>query len=327
MTIELGFTLSSEEHPAGDLVEIARLAEEAGFAFLSISDHFHPWTDRQGESPFVWSVVGAVANATERIPLQTGVTCPTIRIHPAIVAQAAATCAQLMPGRFSLGLGSGENLNEHIAGGRWPAAAERLEMLEEAIDVIHELWSGEETNHRGRHYVVENARIYSMPDEPPRILVAGTGPKSASLAAEKGDGVIGVSPDEEFLSAYRDAGGSGPRYGQVNVCHAASEDEGRRLAHEIWPNVGIPGELSQELPLPRHFEQAAETVTEEMVDETVACGPDPEQHLEQISRFASAGFSHVFVHQIGTDLEGQRAAIEFYAREILPNLERLESAA
>ena len=327
MAIELGYTLSSEEHPADRLVEIARLAEEAGFGFVSISDHFHPWTDRQGQSPFVWSVIGAVASATKRIRIGTGVTCPTIRVHPAIVAQAAATCAQLLPGRFYLGLGTGENLNEHVVGARWPAAEIRLEMLDEAIHVIRDLWSGENTTHRGTHYEVENARIYSMPDSPPPIYVAGSGPKSASLAANRGDGLIGVSPDAEFVRSYRDAGGRGPAYGQMHVSYASSPEEGRRAAKEIWPNSAIPGELGQELPLPRHFEQAAGTVTEDMLAETVPCGPDPDLHLEHLQRFVGAGYTHVYVHQTGTDLESQRAAIGFYRREIMPKLDGLRPAA
>jgi G6PDH family F420-dependent oxidoreductase len=200
-------------------------------------------------------------------------------------------------------------------------------MLAEAIEVIRELWAGGDTTHRGKHYTVENARVYSLPEEPPPILVAGSGPKSASLAADAGDGLVGVAPDEEFVGAYRKAGGTGPAYGQVNVCHAASFEEGRALAREVWPIVGIPGELSQELPLPRHFEQAAENVTEDQIGETVACGNDPEKHLEQIQKFVSAGFTHVFVHQIGPGVDGQRAAIGFYRDEIMPKLDQLNQAA
>src|SRR5437763_8806384 len=213
--MELGYAFSSEEHPPRDLVAHARAAEEAGFGFGLISDHFHPWTPRQGRSPFVWSVVGGIAGATERFRLGTGVTCPLIRIHPAIVAQAAATSEAMMPGRFFLGVGTGENLNEHVLGDRWPAPDERLRMLEEAIAVIRELWSGEEVTFRGDFYAVENARIYSLPDELPPIAVAAGKKNAARLAATAGDALISVAPDEEVVSTFREAGGAGkPCYAQ-----------------------------------------------------------------------------------------------------------------
>jgi coenzyme F420-dependent glucose-6-phosphate dehydrogenase len=322
--VELGYTLSSEEHPPNRLVELARLAEDAGFGFAVVSDHYHPWIDRQGQSPFVWSVIGGVAHATERIRLGTGVTCPTIRIHPAIVAQAAATSAAVLPGRFFLGVGSGENLNEHVVAPRWPSAAVRLDMLEEAIEIIRELWEGKLVSHRGTHFEVENARLYTLPDQPPPIYVAGSGDTSASLAASRGDGLIGTAPTKEFVQSYHDAGGDGPRYGQLHVCWAEREDQARKTALEVWPNVAIPGELSQELPQPQHFEEAAQTITEEMVAELVPCGPDPETHLAQLRKFVDAGYDHVFVHQIGDD---QEQAIDFYRREIMPRLDQLGGGA
>ncbi len=320
--VELGYTLSSEEHPPNRLVEIARLAEDAGFGYALVSDHFHPWIDRQGQSPFVWPVIGGVAHATRRIRLGTGVTCPTMRIHPAIVAQAAATSAAMLPGRFFLGVGSGENLNEHVVAPRWPEAAIRLEMLEEAVELIRSLWQGELVSHHGTHFEVANARLYTLPDEPPPLYVAGSGERAASLAARAGDGLIGVAPSSEIVGAYRDAGGTGPRYGQLHVCWAETEEQARKTTREVWPNVAIPGELSQELPLPRHFEQAALTITEDMVAELVPCGPDPEVHLAQLQRFVDAGYDHVFVHQIGDD---QEQAVEFYRREIMPRLDQLSS--
>ena len=212
-----GYWLSSEEHPPLDLVRNARRAEEAGFEFAMISDHYHPWIDAQGHSPFVWSVIGGIAAATERLRVGTGVTCPLIRIHPAIVAQAAATCAALLPGRFFLGVGTGENLNEHVTGARWPAPDERIEMLEEAIDVIRLLWDGDEETHRGEHYTVDHARLYTLPEEPIPIVVAAGQPNAAELAGSRGDGLITTSPDEEIVSAYREGGGDGPRYGQVRL--------------------------------------------------------------------------------------------------------------
>jgi coenzyme F420-dependent glucose-6-phosphate dehydrogenase len=313
--VELGYSLSSEEHGPRDLVRYARLAEEAGFSYALISDHFHPWTDRQGQSPFVWAVIGGIAEATDELRLGTGVTCPMIRTHPAIIAQAAATAAAMMPGRFFLGLGTGENLNEHVLGDRWPSGEVRLEMLEEAIEVIRLLWQGGSQSHRGRHYTVEDARIYTLPDELPPIVVAAGKPKAAQLAG-RCDGLISTAPDRELIDAFESAGGTGkPRYGQLTVCWAESEDEAKRIAHEWWPNAAITGDLGQELPLPLHFEQATKMVTPDDVAETVVCGPDPDANLEKIAEFVEAGFDHVYVHQVGPDQEG---FLEFYAREIMP---------
>ena len=310
----LGYALSSEEHRPNDLVRYARQAEQSGFEFALVSDHFHPWTDRQGQSPFVWSVIGGIAQATERLVLGTGVTCPTIRTHPAVIAQAAATAAAMMPGRFFLGVGSGENLNEHIFGDYWPAADERQEMLEEAIEVIRLLWQGGNQTHRGEHYRVENARVYTLPDELPAIAVAASGPNAAELAARAGDALISTAPDEELVESYRSAGGTGPRYGQLTVCWARDEGEAVRTALEWWPNAALKGELSQELPLPRHFEQAAENVDEEAIAEAIVCGPDVDRWLEQIAAFDAAGFDHVYLHQVGPDQEG---FFQFAQRELL----------
>jgi coenzyme F420-dependent glucose-6-phosphate dehydrogenase len=319
--VEIGYTLACEEHGPRELVGYAQRAEEAGFGFAMISDHFHPWTDVQGNSPFVWSVIGAIAQVTERMRIGTGVTCPTVRVHPAIVAHAAATCAAMLPGRFMLGVGTGEALNEHILGDAWPSAAVRRDMLEEAVEVIRELWGGGLVEHRGRHYTVENARLYTLPEEPPPILVAAGGPEAAMLAGRIGDGFVGTSPEAELIERFeageggRDGVARHPRYGQVTVCWAESEEEGRRIAHEWWPNIAIPGELGQVLPQPAHFEQAAQLVTEEKVGELVACGPDPQQHLELLGKYADAGYDHLFVHQVGPDQEG---FLRFYEREVVP---------
>jgi coenzyme F420-dependent glucose-6-phosphate dehydrogenase len=313
---QIGYALSSEEHSPNDLVGFAVLAEEAGFGYALISDHFHPWVDAQGESPFVWGVVGGIARATERLRLGTGVTCPTMRIHPAIVAHAAATSAAMMPGRFFLGVGTGENLNEHILGSHWPAPDERLEMLEEAVEVIRLLWEGGYQTNRGKHYTVENARLYTLPDEPPEIYVAASQPLAAELAGRIGDALVTVAPDKEIAERFDSFGGAGkPKLGQAHVCWAKTEKEARRTAHEIWPNGGLQGALSQELPLPEHFEQAAKTVTEDDVAESLVCGPDPELHKEQIREFEAAGYDHVYVHQVGPDQQG---FLDFYAREVLP---------
>ena len=312
----LGYSLSSEEHGPLELVGFAKAAEDAGFTFALVSDHYHPWTDAQGNSPFVWSVIGGIAQATERIRLGTGVTCPTMRIHPAIVAQAAATSAAMMPGRFFLGVGTGENLNEHILGTKWPAPDERLEMLEEAVEVIRLLWQGGYQTHRGKHYTVENARIYTLPEQLPEIAVAAAKPGAAQLAGRIGDALVAVEPNEELVQKFNENGGSGkPRYGHLTVCWAASEDEAKRTAHENWPNAGLEGPLSQELALPAHFEAAAELVEPDDLAETMPLGPDPERYLEQIKAFEDAGFDHVYIHQVGPDQEG---FMRFTQRELMP---------
>src|SRR5689334_4642254 len=192
--MEIGYSLSSEEFPPNDLVRYARAAEEAGFSFALISDHFHPWTSTQGQSPFVWSVIGAISQATRRLGLGTGVTCPIMRIHPAILAQAAATCAAMMPGRFFLGVGTGENLNEHILGEHWPTIDTRQDMLVEAIEVMRLLWRGRNENHRGRYYTVENAHLYSRPEKRPDVMIAAVGKRSAELAGRIADGLISTVP-------------------------------------------------------------------------------------------------------------------------------------
>jgi coenzyme F420-dependent glucose-6-phosphate dehydrogenase len=315
---EIGFTLSSEEHGPKDLVRFGAGAEAAGFDFVMVSDHFHPWIDRQGHSPFVWAVLGGLAEATERVRVGTGVTCPIIRIHPAVVAHAAATAGSMLEGRFLLGVGTGENLNEHVLGDRWPPIDQRLEMLEEAVEVIRLLWQGGSQSYRGRYYTVQQARIYDLPAERPPILVAVKGERAAALAGRIGDGLIGVAPEEDVLGIFDEAGGAGkPRFAQVHVCWAGEDSDARKIAREWWPNTSIPGELGVELPLPRHFEQASETVTEEDVANSVTCGPDPERHLEAIREYLDAGFDRVWIHQIGPDQEG---AIRFYEREVLPNI-------
>jgi G6PDH family F420-dependent oxidoreductase len=314
----LGYTLSCEEHRPNELVRNARAAEEAGFAFATISDHFHPWTDKQGQSPFVWSVIGGIAQATQRLRLGTGVTCPLIRIHPAIVAQAAATCAVMMDGRFFLGVGTGEALNEHVTGARWPGPDARLEMLEEAIEVMRLLWQGGYQTHRGKHYTVERARIFTLPEEPVPIAVAASQSKAARLAGRLGAALISVSPDEELVGEFDGAGGDGkPRYGQLHVCYAENEEQARKTAHELWPNAAMGGALGQELATTSHYEAVAQLVREEDVAESVVCGPDPDRHLEQIRAFEKAGFDHVFVHQIGPD---QHGFLRFYAEKIIPEL-------
>ena len=310
--------MSSEEHRPNDLVRHARMAEERGFTFALISDHFHPWVSKQGQSPFVWSVIGGIAQATERMRLGTGVTCPTVRIHPAIIAQAAATSAAMMPGRFFLGVGTGENLNEHILGDRWPEWQIRCEMLEEAVSLIRKLWEGENTSFHGLYYEVENARIYTLPDVLPEIVVAAAGPKAAEMAGRIGEGLVVTQADSETVQTFDQTGGSGrPHYGQMTVCWAADEATARKTTHEYWAFSSLPGEFSQELPTPAHFEQGVSIVTEEMVAQSVVCGPDPLKHIAKIREYVDAGIEKVYVHQVGPDQEG---FFDFYSREVLPRV-------
>ena len=318
--LRIGYTLSSEEHGPGDLLLYGRIAEESGFDFLTISDHFHPWTSRQGQSPFVWSVLGGLAIKTEEIEIMTAVTCPTIRIHPAVVAQAAATTAAMLPDRFVLGVGSGENLNEHVLGDPWPHPEERLQMLEEAIELIRQLWTGDLVTEWTDHFTVDRARLYTLPETSPPIAVAASSPAAAQLAGRAGDALISTAPDAELVGAFRDAGGEGRHvYGQLTICWGPDEAKAKDEALEWWPNTSVPGEVGLELAKPEHFEQVAELITADQVGEKVVCGPDPVAIAEKIGAFVDAGFDHVFLHQVGPR---QEEFLAFAKDELLPSLDR-----
>ncbi|MEV6673620.1 LLM class F420-dependent oxidoreductase [Streptomyces sp. NPDC051162] len=321
---EYGYFLSSEEHGPDELVEQARMAEQAGFTKLWISDHFHPWNSAQGQSPFVWSVIGALSQATS-LPVQTAVTCPTMRLHPAVTAQAAATCAVQLGGRFRLGVGSGEALNEHILGAPWPQAAVRLEMLQEAVHVMRLLFEGGEVSHHGKHYTVENARLHTVPDEPVPIDISAFGPAATELAGRIGDGFITMTPDGEAVDRFRRSGGGvKPAQAGLKVCWGPDRDEAVRTAHRLWANEQLPGELPQLLPTPRHFEQASELVTPDQVAAAVVCGDGLDAHVEAVTAYADAGFDTVYVNQIGPDQQG---FFDFYRTKVLPRLPGREEAA
>jgi coenzyme F420-dependent glucose-6-phosphate dehydrogenase len=316
--MELGIALSSEEQSPVELVRTAGEAEKAGLRFGLISDHIHPWVDAQGHSGFVWSVLGAIGQSTSEFRIGTGVTCPLMRIHPAIVAHAAATVACLMPGRFFLGVGTGENLNEHVTGAKWPAPDERLEMLEEAVGVMRQLWQGGYQTHRGKHYTVEKARIFDLPEEPVEIAVAAMQPQAAELAGAIGDALVNVAPKEEIVKTFEEAGGNGkPKYGQVTVCWAKSKNEAKKTAFENWPNILVEGAASQELPLPEHFEQLVEDREPDDLDGTLPLGPDSDEYLEELGKYDKAGYTHVAIHQIGSDQQG---FLEFAQQELLPQM-------
>jgi G6PDH family F420-dependent oxidoreductase len=314
---DFGYFLSSEELAPRRLVESAVLAEQAGFDALWISDHYHPWNDTQGESPFVWGVLGGIAARTERVRVTTAVTAPTVRIHPAVLAQAAATAQALFEGRFALGVGSGEALNEHIFGDAWPTAEVRLEMLEEAVEVMRALWTGEVVRHRGTHYTVDTARIYSLPEQPVPVLVSGFGPKATELAARIGEGYMNAQPAGELVQLYRDKGGKGPTQVGAKVCWAADRDAAVRTVHSTWAHQAIGGEALQVLTSPQHFEQISAVVTPEQATEAIPCGPDVAEFVEKLQPYLDAGFDEVYVSQIGDDQEG---FLRFWTEELRPAL-------
>ena len=282
--MDLGYALSSEEHPPADLIRNARLAEEAGLGFGLISDHIHPWTNDQGHSGFVWSVIAGIAGVTSEFRLGTGVTCPLIPMHPAIVAHAAATSACLMPGRFFLGVGTGENLNEHVTGAKWPAADERLDMLEEAVALMRELWRGDYVTHRGKHYTVESLRIFDVPDDGVDVAVAAMQPKAAQLAGKIGDALINVAPEQEIIEKFEGAGGKGkPKYGMLTCCWAKSKDEAQKIAD---------------------FEGLVEDRSPDDLEGSLTLGPDPDEYLDALKKYDKAGYTHAYIHQVGPDQEG-----------------------
>ncbi|HEX5139478.1 MAG TPA: TIGR03557 family F420-dependent LLM class oxidoreductase [Dehalococcoidia bacterium] len=315
--IEIGIALSSEELGPDELVRDAAMAEDAGFAFAAISDHFHPWTSRQGQSPFVWAVLGGIASATNRLEVGTMVTCPTIRTHPAIVAQAAATTAAMMPGRFYLGLGSGENLNEHITGDVWPRAGVRIDMLEEAVEIIRRLWTGHNVSYDGAYFTLSNARIYTLPDELPPIYMAAAAPRAAHLAGRVGDGLITTSADGELVQAFSAEGNKGPKFGQLAVCIEKDDERALKLATELWPTSVLKGSFKQELALPKHFEEATSDVTRDQVAKEIICTKDVRQHVEAIQQFAESGFDRLYIRATG-DFQ---LFLDFYRDEVMPALQ------
>jgi G6PDH family F420-dependent oxidoreductase len=320
--MKIGYFLSCEEYGPGALVEQARLAEQAGFESLWISDHFHPWNDEQGESPFVWSVIGAISQVCS-LPVMTAVTCPTVRIHPAVVAQAAATSAVLTDGRFILGVGSGEALNEHVVGARWPDANVRLDMLEEAVEVMRTLWKGEYVDHHGEYYTVENARIYTLPKQPIPVYVSGFGAKAADVAGRIGDGFVTTSPDKEMIARFHDSGGAGkPVSAGYKVCWGRDDETCIDTAHRLWSNSGLPGELAQVLPSPAHFEQASALVPRDSTRDSIAYGADVDRHVDAFRPYADAGVDVVHISQMGgaEDATSYRGFFEFYGEQVLPRL-------
>ena len=313
--VKIGYFLSCEEFGPKELLRQAALAEQHGFSALWISDHFHPWNSAQGNAPLVWSMLGAISQVTS-LPVTTAVTCPTMRIHPAVIAQAAATSSVLLDGRFVLGVGSGEALNEHITGDRWPPAPVRIEMMEEAVSVIRLLQQGGMKDHHGKHYTVENAELFTLPERPTPIYVSGFGPASARLAGRIGDGYISTMPEKSLVDAFKSAGGDGkPCQAGFKVCWGQDEAAAVDTAHHRWANEQLPGQLAQDLPTPQHFEDASTLVTKEMVGQAVVCGPDVERHVANLRTYVEAGYDEVYVNQIGPE---QGGFFRFYEEKVLP---------
>jgi G6PDH family F420-dependent oxidoreductase len=308
-----GFSLMCELHDPQSLVRQAQRAEQAGFDFVTISDHFHPWLYSHDHSPFAWSVLGGVAATTERIRMMTYVTCPIIRYHPAIVAQKAATMGSMSGGRFELGLGAGENLNEHVVGEGWPPASTRHEMLTEAIEVMRELWGGGYVTHHGEHYDVEDARIFTLPDEPVPVHVAVSGRKSIELALEHDAGMIGIQPDSALTKPFEGK----PRTGQLAFSVHDDEKEALRLAHERFRFTAQGWKVMAELPNPINFEAATEPVREEDMAEAIPCGNDPDTFAAAIKEWTDAGYDHLSLVQVGPD---QEAFFRFWEEKLRPAL-------
>ncbi|HKG04778.1 MAG TPA: LLM class F420-dependent oxidoreductase [Conexibacter sp.] len=319
-----GYTMMCEQSRPDQLVRDLQSAERAGFDFSVISDHYAPWLDEQGHSGYAWSILGAAAQATEAIPLMTYVTCPILRYHPAVVAHKAATMQILSGGRFRLGLGAGENLNEHVVGARWPMVGERHEMLEEAVEIISALFDGDGTvNYRGRHFDVESAVLYDLPEQRVPIGIAVSGPDSCQLAGRHADAMIAVQPEAELGELFDRAGGEGkPRIGQVAICWDPDREKAVQRAHEQFRWFGLGWKVNADLPNPTAFDGASQFVTPEQVGEALACGPDLEEHVEAIKPYLEAGFDEVALVQIGAETQADFCA--WAERELLPALRELE---
>jgi G6PDH family F420-dependent oxidoreductase len=323
-----GYTLMTEQSGPKELVRYAAAAERVGFDFEVSSDHYFPWLSAQGHAPYAWTTLGAVAHATERVELMTYVTCPTMRYHPAVVAQKAATLGVLSDGRFTLGVGSGENLNEHVVGLGWPAITSRQEMLAEAIRIIRELHTGELVDHHGEYFTVESARIWDLPEQPVPIGVAVSGSESISTFAPLADHLIAVEPDESIVSTWNSVDGA-PRIGeraraigQIPICWDPDEETAVQRAHDQFRWFAGGWKVNSDLPTTAGFAGATQFVRPEDVAESIPCGPDLDKAVEAISAYWKAGFTDIAIVQVGD--ENQERFLEEAAG---PLLEKLRAAA
>jgi G6PDH family F420-dependent oxidoreductase len=314
--MKIGYTLSCEEFGPQELVKNAQLAEEAGFEFLGISDHFHPWIDEQGQSPFVWSVIGGIAQVTKKVQVFNEVNCPIIRYHPAIVAQAAATSQVMLQGRFILGVGTGENLNEHVVGHGWPPIRVRQAMLQEAVHIIRLLWQGGYQSFFGQYFTVDAARIYTLPEKQVPIIVSGFGPIASTLAGQIGDGFVTTGPTKELVEKFEEDGGLGkPKFAQMSVCYDKDPKKAKEIIAKVWPLAGMPKPLNTELRLPQDFKNIAPLVSPDEAAKDIPLGPDVEKILDSIQKYQEAGFDNIYVHNIGPN---QADFIEFFSKKVMP---------
>ena len=302
--MKIGYKLIAEAYSPTEMVRQCVAAEAAGFDFVEISDHYHPWLPEQQHSGFAWSMLAAMAVKTERIELASGVTCPFIRYHPAVIAQAAATTALLSDGRFTLGVGSGERLNEHVVGGGWPSVTVRHQMFRESLEIIRLLWQGGYQSYEGKHLTLEDARVFDLPDTLPEIIVASGGSRASTLAAELGDGLFATEPKPDLVEAFTAAGGSGPCYGEVPMAWAATEQEAAESARALF-RFGLTGwKVQAELPNPINFDAATAPITVEHMREAFACGTDVERQVAVAQPFVDAGFDHLALINAGPDVDG-----------------------
>jgi G6PDH family F420-dependent oxidoreductase len=322
---EFGYTMMCEQAPPDQLVRDLQTAEAAGFDFSVISDHYQPWLEEQGHSGYAWSILGAAAQATSTIGLMTYVTCPILRYHPAVVAQKAATMGILSGNRFRLGLGAGENLNEHVVGHGWPAVGVRHEMLSEAVDLIAALFDASDdarVNYRGRHFEVEQAQLWDRPSERVPIGIAVSGASSCQLAGHKADAMIAVEPESDLVEMFESAGGQGkPKVGQIALSYDTDRDAAVKRAHEQFRWFGLGWKVNADLPNPESFDSATQFVTPDDVAGALGCGPDVDEHVEKIKPFVDAGFDEVALVQIGAG--HQDAFIAWAESELLPALRSL----
>lgn len=318
-----GYTLMTEQAGPTQLVRDAQLAERAGFDFEVSSDHYFPWLEAQGHAPYAWATLGAVSQVTERVELMTYVTCPTQRYHPAVVAQKAATTGLLSGGRFTLGVGAGENLNEHVVGRGWPSVRVRQEMLAEAVEIIRELFTGELTDYTGEHFRVESARLWDLPEQPVPIAAAVSGERSIERFAPLADHLIAVQPEAELVQGWakqrRDAGQPPSRtIGQIPVCWGPDRDAAVQTAHEQFRWFGGGWSVNADLPTTAGFAAASQFVRPEDVAESIPCGPDVEPIVKAVSAYWDAGFTDIALIQVGAD--SQEEFCRFAEAELLPAL-------
>lgn len=312
-----GYAISTEELNPSQSIEVAKQADEMGYDFLFLSDHFHPWVNAQGQSPFVWSVIGAIAQVTKNIKVGTGVTSPILRYHPAIVAQAAATSNVMLDGRFILGLGTGENLNEHVVGHGWPAYDIRIEMMVEAIEIIKLLLKGGMQSYYGEYYTIDHAQIFTITQSPPPIIISAFGPKSAKIAGLMGDGFISTKPDAKLVNAYEAAEGKDkPKYALLHVCYDTNEEVALDKAFKLWPTSGLKGHLNTELKLPTDFEAAVKPLRKEDIAKDIITGADAQKYVDFIQKYLDAGYDHIYINEIG---QNQYEFMKFYTDKLIPN--------